>query len=88
MDGSVDGTPSTDRFRGQVMQRRGRAGLTQRALAAHLGISEQAIGKWEAGEGYREVLRQVAESEHQSSLLLTGGRRRPSWRCPRRRNRS
>src|SRR5262249_50147041 len=52
MDASADATTSGDRFRGQVLLLRGRAGLTQRALAAHLGISEQAIQKWEAGQGY------------------------------------
>src|SRR5271165_6227439 len=52
MDASADETTSGDRFRGQVLLLRGRAGLTQRALAVHLGISEQAIQKWEAGEGY------------------------------------
>jgi transcriptional regulator with XRE-family HTH domain len=35
-----------------VLLLRGRAGLTQRALAARLGIGEQAIHKWEAGQGY------------------------------------
>src|SRR5690242_2426120 len=39
MDASAGATPSGDRFRGQVLLLRGRAGLTQRALAAHLGIS-------------------------------------------------
>jgi WD40 repeat protein/transcriptional regulator with XRE-family HTH domain len=52
MDASADATPSGHHFRGQILLLRGRAGLTQRALAAHLGISEQAIRKWEAGEGY------------------------------------
>jgi WD40 repeat protein/transcriptional regulator with XRE-family HTH domain len=52
MDMSADVTPSGDRFRGLVLVLRGRAGLTQRALATHLGISAEAIRKWEAGEGY------------------------------------
>src|SRR5271165_4068682 len=52
MDASADETTSGDRFRGQVLLLRGRAGLTQRALAVHLGISEQAIQKWGAGQGY------------------------------------
>ena len=52
MDARVDSTASGDRFRGQILLLRGRAGLTQRTLAKHLGISEQAIQKWEAGQGY------------------------------------
>jgi DNA-binding transcriptional regulator YiaG len=52
MDASAGAIPSGDRFRGQILLLRGRARLTQRALAAHLGITEQAIRKWEACEGY------------------------------------
>jgi DNA-binding XRE family transcriptional regulator len=52
MDASADATTSGDRFRGQVLLLRGRAGLTQGVLASYLGISEQAIQKWEAGQGY------------------------------------
>jgi WD40 repeat protein/transcriptional regulator with XRE-family HTH domain len=57
MDARPDETTSGDRFRGQVLLLRGRAGLTQRALAVHLGISEQAIQKWEAGQGYPSAAR-------------------------------
>jgi hypothetical protein len=32
MDGSADAAPSGDRFRGQILLLRGRAGLTQRAV--------------------------------------------------------
>src|SRR5215469_7958296 len=52
MDASTDATPLGDRFRSQILLLRGRAGLTQRALAVHLGVSEQAIQKWEGGQGY------------------------------------
>jgi transcriptional regulator with XRE-family HTH domain len=38
--------------RDQLLLLRGRAGLTQRALAALLGVSRKAVQKWEAGEGY------------------------------------
>ena len=31
-------------------------GLTQDALAAQLGVSAQAVSKWESGKGYPEVL--------------------------------
>jgi WD40 repeat protein/transcriptional regulator with XRE-family HTH domain len=57
MDAGSDATTSGDRFRGQILRLRGRAGLTQRALATHLGISEQAIQKWEAGQGYPSAAR-------------------------------
>jgi transcriptional regulator with XRE-family HTH domain len=48
----ADATPAGDRFRGLVLVLRGRASLTQRALATHLGISEEAIRRWEGEEGY------------------------------------
>ena len=49
---SDDTSGGRSRLRGQLLLLRGRAGLTQRALAALLGISEKAVQKWEAGEGY------------------------------------
>jgi transcriptional regulator with XRE-family HTH domain len=52
MDASEGATSPGERFRGLVLVLRGRAGLTQRALAAQLGISGAALRKWEAGEGY------------------------------------
>ena len=39
-------------FADQALALRERAGLTQRELAALLGVSERAIGRWEAGESY------------------------------------
>jgi transcriptional regulator with XRE-family HTH domain len=38
--------------RDQILVLRGRAGLTQRELATLVGVSRQALHKWEAGEGY------------------------------------
>src|SRR5207245_5633722 len=36
-------------FRGLLLMLRGRAGVTQRELAAHAGVSERAIQAWESG---------------------------------------
>jgi len=39
-------------FRGLLLTLRGRASLSQRELAARLGVSERAIQAWEAGLSY------------------------------------
>src|SRR3954447_21595462 len=39
-------------FRGLLLALRGRAGLSQRELAALVGVSERAIRAWEAGDSY------------------------------------
>ena len=39
-------------FRGLVLQLRGRTGLTQRELAARVGVSVASIQGWEAGGKY------------------------------------
>jgi WD40 repeat protein/transcriptional regulator with XRE-family HTH domain len=44
-------TPGSGNVRDQILLLRGRAGLTQRELAALLGLSRPALQKWEAGEG-------------------------------------
>src|SRR5260370_39480504 len=41
--------PNPPDFRGLLLMLRGRAGVTQRELAAHAGVSERAIQAWEAG---------------------------------------
>jgi transcriptional regulator with XRE-family HTH domain len=51
MDATSDATRGP-RLRGQLLRLRGRADLTQSALAALLGISEKAIQNWEAGRDY------------------------------------
>ena len=43
--------PTAD-FRGLLLALRGRAGLSQRELAAFLGVTERAIRTWEAGDSY------------------------------------
>src|SRR5262245_45390423 len=39
-------------FRGLLLSLRGRAALSQRELAAHLGVSERAVQAWEEGPSY------------------------------------
>jgi transcriptional regulator with XRE-family HTH domain len=74
----MDATASGDRFRGLILLLRGRAGLTQRALAAHLGTSEQAIRKWETGEGYPTPTRlQALIALYLERGVFTAGRSRP-----------
>ena len=49
--------PGSGTFRDQILLLRGRTGLTQREVATLLGVSRQAIQKWEAGEGYPSAAR-------------------------------
>ena len=44
-----------ENFKTVIAQERRRAGLTQEALATRLGITPQAISKWENGVGYPDV---------------------------------
>lgn len=44
-----------DNFRYIITEERRRAGLTQEALANRIGITPQAISKWENGVGYPDV---------------------------------
>src|SRR5262245_57429498 len=44
--------PNLPSFRDLALRLRGRAGLTQRELAAHAGVSERAVQTWEAGLSY------------------------------------
>src|SRR5947208_4846790 len=74
MDATSDATPG-HRLRGQILRLRGRAGLTQRALAALLGISEHAIQKWEAGESYPSAARlQALIALYVQRQVFTAGR--------------
>ena len=43
-------------------------GLTQEALAERLGVSRQAIAKWESGQSYPDIANLIALSE---LLLVT-----------------
>src|SRR6266851_5696823 len=46
------GDSDTESFAGLLLRHRGRTGLTQRELAAHLGTSRRAIQDWESGVYY------------------------------------
>ena len=39
----------------KIFQCRKRSGLSQEELAERLGVSRQAVSKWESGKGYPEV---------------------------------
>jgi transcriptional regulator with XRE-family HTH domain len=69
-------------FRGQILLLRGCAGLTQRALATHLGMSRQAIQPWEADEGYPSAARLLALiALHLQRRVFTAGREAPEARA-------
>ena len=55
------------------------AGLTQEALAEALGVSRQAVGKWEAGAAYPEAekLPPLADMLHCSLDALLRGAEEP-----------
>src|SRR5262245_30928157 len=44
--------PPAPDFRGLALMLRGRAGVTQRELADHVGVSVRAVQTWEAGLNY------------------------------------
>src|SRR6202521_5905561 len=52
----ADGQESADRaaesFQGLLLRYRGRSGLTQRELAARVGVSMRTVENWEAGVNY------------------------------------
>jgi WD40 repeat protein/transcriptional regulator with XRE-family HTH domain len=67
--------PGSGTVRDQILLLRGRAGLTQRAVAALLGISTHAIQKWEAGEGYPSPARlQALIALYVARGVFTAGR--------------
>jgi transcriptional regulator with XRE-family HTH domain len=87
--------PGSGNFRDQILLLRGRAGLTQRELAALLGISRPALQKWEAGEGYPTPTRLralialylergvfMAGREEQEAMALWEALRREAHRTP------
>jgi transcriptional regulator with XRE-family HTH domain len=46
------GDPFVEEFPSQILQLRGRTGLTQRELAAQLGVHVHSVQAWEAGTSY------------------------------------
>src|SRR5437870_2700820 len=46
---------AVESFRGLLLQHRGRTGLTQRDLAARVGVSRGSVQDWEAGLNYPDV---------------------------------
>src|SRR5258708_34178047 len=52
----ADGQEAADRaaesFQGLLLRYRGRSGLTQRELAARMGVSMRTVENWEAGVNY------------------------------------
>ncbi|MCF0111893.1 MAG: helix-turn-helix domain-containing protein [Erysipelotrichaceae bacterium] len=59
-----------------IRERRKELGLTQQNVADHLGISFQAVSRWETGDGYPEVtvLLQLADIlQTTTDKILSGG---------------
>src|SRR5438132_12396820 len=52
MAGWQSGDRTSEAFKGLLLSYRGRTGLTQRALAARVGVSVRSIQDWEAGAAY------------------------------------
>ena len=44
-------------FRGLILRLRGRTALTQRELAARVGVNVNAVQAWEAGDYYLGIAR-------------------------------
>jgi WD40 repeat protein/predicted ATPase/transcriptional regulator with XRE-family HTH domain/Tfp pilus assembly protein PilF len=67
--------PGIGTLRDQLLLLRGRSGLTQRALAALLGVSRHALQKWEAGEGYPSApnLQALIALHVRRGVLTAGG---------------
>ena len=63
-----------DSFHGRLLQLRGRIGLTQRQLAAHLGVHVHSVQGWEAGVTYPgpASLRALIEAFAQAGGFMAG----------------
>src|SRR5438128_5421434 len=47
---------AAESFQGLLLRYRGRSGLTQRELAARVGVSTRTVENWEAGVNYPSAL--------------------------------
>ncbi len=63
--------PAGESFQGLLLRHRGRTGLTQRELAARVGVSKRTLQDWEAGVSYPGVERLQALI---AAFLASGGR--------------
>ena len=64
----------------QILKKRKEAGLSQEALAEQLGVSRQAVSKWEVGDANPDiayVMRMCEIFGISSDVLLFGEERRP-----------
>jgi len=82
----ADGQEAADRaaesFQGLLLRYRGRSGLTQRELAARVGVSMRTFENWEAGFNYPSAQPLQALI---TALLAAGGLRWRGRGCWRRR---
>jgi WD40 repeat protein/transcriptional regulator with XRE-family HTH domain len=71
---SVPEDGSVESFRGQILQLRGRLGLTQRELAARIDVHAHSVQAWEAGLSYPGAasLRALIELAAQSQAFTAG----------------
>lgn len=60
MLGAVKGGGATLKLSEKILYYRKRAGLSQEALAAKLGLSRQSVSKWETGESQPETAKLAA----------------------------
>src|SRR5438445_8701711 len=54
---------AAESFQGLLLRHRGRTGLTQRQLAARVGVSRGSVQDWEAGQNY-------PDAQHLQALIV------------------
>lgn len=72
-----------DNFQYIIAEERRRAKMTQETLARALGVTPQAVSKWENGIGYPGTFRRAPCQRNRSSRQTTGikVRKAPRKRC-------